>query len=250
MEEEISNQIVLAPHEKQEFDEFKRQKRVTEARGIIRKIELNLTQPQAERSALRRVVRDGEKLGIGGICVQPYLVKPCKEYLGTGSPVSIVACISHGGADVTDIKVKQLKRAIKDGADIVEITAPIPAVKESSWGYVKREFKKLKKAAKKVALRINLEAPLLTSQELTKLCVLLCECGIPCVRTASDAYGSGADEEDIKIIKNALKDKAAIKADGVDSAGRMATLTDLGASIAGSSAALTLAAGILAEAER
>ncbi|MCD7729224.1 MAG: hypothetical protein LUI60_04855 [Clostridia bacterium] len=242
--------LTIAPHEMQEFGEFKRQKRVTEARAVIRKLELNFTQAQAERTALRRSANDAEKLGIGGICVQPYLVKSCAEYLGADSSVAVVACLSSGGGDVTDIKVKQLKRAIKDGADVAEVTVCVAAVKEGSWGYVRRELKKLRKTAKKIALRINVEAPLLTSQELSKLCSLACECGIACIRTASDGFGSGADEEDLKIIKAALKDRAAVKADGADAIGRMATLTDLGASVVGSSAALTLALSLLAAAEK
>ncbi|MCD8373143.1 MAG: hypothetical protein LUD27_07580 [Clostridia bacterium] len=250
MDEEITEQITITPHEKQEFDEFKRQKRLTEARAKIRKIELNLTQVQADRAALKRAVKEGEKSGIGGICVQPYLVRPCKEYLGLHSPIAVVASLSLSGSDVTDIKVKQVKRAIKDGADIVEVTACIAAVKEGSFGYIKKEFKKLRKAAKKTALRINVEAPLLTSQELSRICSLACECQISCIRAASDLYGGGADEEDIKIIQAAVKDRAAIKADGVESAAAMASLTDIGVSVIGSSAALTLALNILSSAER
>ncbi len=250
MDEEISQPVTLNPEEKQEFEEFKRQKRIAEAKAVIRKTELNLTKAQDERSALRRAVKDSEKLGLGGICVTPYLVKPCSEFLGVNSSLKVVACISPNGTDVTDIKVKQLKRAIKDGAGIAEITACIPAIKEGSWGYVKRELKKLRKAAKKIVLRINAEAPLLTSQELSKLSSLACECDIPCIKTASDLYGSGASEEDLKIIKSAVKDRAIVKADGADSAAAIATLIGLGADIIGSPAALTIALNLLSVAER
>ncbi len=249
--QEIVQGSVITPQERQEFDEFKRQKRVTEARAAIGRLELSLTGACAERSQLRRALKDAEKLGIGGVCVLPYLVKPCSDFLGGESAVSVTACISvWGGTDTTDIKVRQIKRAIRDGADVAEVTAPLPAVKEGSWGYVKREFRRLRAAAKKIALRINVEAPLLTSQELSRLCALVCDCGIGCVRTASDCFGSGADEEDLKIIKIALKERALIKADGADTAGRMATLTDLGAAVIGSSAAISVAQSVLAAAEK
>ena len=215
LESQINQNTVISPQERQEFDEFRRQKRVAEARAIISRIELSFTGPSADRATLRRLLKDGEKAGLGGVCVTPYLVKPCSDFLGTASAVSVAAAVSvWGGSDTTDIKVRQVRRAIRDGADAVEVTAPLSAVKEGSWGYVKREFKKLKSAAKRGTLRINLEAPLLTSQELTKLCALAVECGITCLRTAGDAFGSGADEEDLKLIKSAVKDKALIRPTG------------------------------------
>ena len=149
VQSQINENTVISPQERQEFDEFKRQKRVAEARAIISRIELSFTAPSADRATLRRLLKDGEKAGLGGVCVTPYLVKPCSDFLGTASAMSVAAAISAwGGSDTTDIKVRQVKRAIRDGADAVEVAAPLSAVKEGSWGYVKREFKKLKSAAK------------------------------------------------------------------------------------------------------
>lgn len=253
MENQTENlqNVVISPQERQEFDEFKRQKRVAEARAIINKLELSLSQVSVERASLRRAMKDAEKLGLGGVCVTPYLVKPCADFLGGVSPITVAAAISvWGGTDTTDIKVRQVKRALRDGAKAVEVTVPVPAIKEGSWGYVKREFKKLKFAARKATLRINLEAPLLTSQELTRVCALVTECGITCVRTAGDIFGSGADEEDLKVIKAAVKDKTVIKADGAEAPGRIATLMELGANIIGSAAAVQMAQTILSVAEK
>ena len=69
--------------------------------------------------------------------------------LGKDPQTSLIACISspHGG-DTTEIKVKAIKDAVKNGVDEVEVTAPIAYVKDANWGYVKRELKKLKGAYK------------------------------------------------------------------------------------------------------
>lgn len=241
----------ISPQERQEFEEFKRQKRVAEARLSIGRLELQFTGVCSERSQLRRAVREAEKLGIGGVCLSPYLVRPCADFLGKDYRMAIVACISQwGGTDTTDLKVRAIKRAIRDGATVTEVTAPIPVVKEAAWGYVRREFKKLRSAAKKITLRINIEAPLLTREELSKLCTLCCECSISCVCTSGGLFGSGADEEDIKAIKHALKDRAVIKAEGADTPARADTLCGLGASIVASANAVAVAQSILSAAER
>lgn len=242
---------IITAQERQEFEEFRRQKRVAEARGLINKIELSASGCTFERAALRRAIKECEKLGIGGVCTLPYLVKAARTMLGAQSPVKVVALISpFGGTDTTDIKVRQIKRALRDGANAVEATACVPAIKEGSWGYVKREIKKLKRAARKSTLRINLEAPLLTADELTRLVSLVCDLSVPCVRTACGQFGSGADEENLKLIKSAVKDRALIKAEGAAEPARMATLLELGAGIVGSEAAVPLAQSILAAAEK
>ena len=121
MENQTENlqNVVISPQERQEFDEFKRQIRVAEARAIINKLELSLSQVSVERASLRRAMKDAEKLGLGGVCVTPYLVKPCADFLGGVSPITVAAAISvWGGTDTTDIKVRQVKRALRDGAPL------------------------------------------------------------------------------------------------------------------------------------
>lgn len=250
IQQNISENQIISPHERQEFDEFKRQKRVAEARLLIGKLEISATAPTYERAALRRALKDGEKLGIGGVCVPLYLVKAARSFLGE-SDVSVAALISPaGGTDTPDVKVRQIKRALKDGANVIEATVCVPAIKEGSWGYVKRELKKFRSAAKRAVLRVNLETPLLTSQELTRLVALVCETGVGCVRTACGFFGSGADEEDLKAIKYAVKDRAVIKADGAETPGRVATLLELGAEIVGGESAISVAQAILAAVEK
>ena len=100
MENQTENlqNTVITPQERQEFDEFKRQKRVAEARAIINKLELSLSQVSVERASLRRALQDAEKLGVGGVCVTPYLVKPCSDFIGAMSPITIAASISGATA--------------------------------------------------------------------------------------------------------------------------------------------------------
>ena len=249
MEEILDSAI--SPQERQEFEEFKRQKRVAEARLSIGRLELLYTGVCSERVQLRRAVREAEKLGIGGVCLSPYLVRPCADFLGRDTRMAIVACISQwGGSDTSDLKVRAIRRAIRDGATVAEVTAPISAVKEAAWGYVRRELKKLRSAAKKISLRINLESPLLTREELSKLCELCCESSVACVCTSGGLFGSGADEEDIKAIKLALKDRAAIKAEGADTPARADTLCNLGVSLVATANAVAVAQSILSAAER
>ena len=180
------------------------------------------------------------------MCVLPNHVKPCVTYLGKDPQVSLIACISfpHGG-DSTKVKVAAVKQAVKDGVDEAEVSAPVSYIKDGNWSYVKREFKKVKKAAKNRAVRINVESTLLTPQELNKVCSLAADCGIPSLRTHSGYFGGGFDGEVILRMKAAVKDKCTIKADGVSNISDMGIAVDMGAGIIGSKNAVDLAQLIL-----
>ena len=120
----------------------------------------------------------------------------------------------------------------------MEVTVPIAYIKEKGWSYVKREFKKIKSAAKKSAVRINLESALIGPEEISKVCVIATDCGITSIKTSSDS-------ESISRIHTAVKDKCTIKADGIGSVSDMITAVSMGAGVIGSKNALELARLVL-----
>lgn len=236
--------------ELQQFNEYKRKLNLQAAQAQVSKIEYNLIDATVDKTTLKKACQEANTLKLGGVCVLPNAVRLCANILGPNPQTSLIACISypHGG-DVTKIKVKAVKEAIKDGVDEVEVTVPVACIKEGDWGYVKREFKDLKKASKKRALRINIECNLLTPAELTKVCTVAVDCGITSIRTSSGFYGTGFKSETITAIKNVVKDKCTIKADGISTLGDAETAMTMGAGIIGCKNASDIARLILKAAE-
>lgn len=236
--------------ELQQFNEYKRKLNLQAAAAQVGKIEYDLLDATENKSGLKKACQEANSLKLGAICVLPNAVRLCANLLGANPQTSLIACISypHGG-DVTAIKVKAVKEAIRDGVDEVEVTAPIACVKEGDWGYVKREFKALKKATKKSALRINFECNLLTPAELAKLCTVALDCGITSVRTSSPFYGLGFKADEVSSVKNSVKDKCIIKADGVSTLGDMEAALNMGAGMVSSKNAPDLARLVLKAAE-
>ena len=236
--------------ELRQFNDYKRKLNLQAAQAQVGKIEYSLTDATVDKAILKKACQEANTLKLGGICVLPNAVRMCANMLGHNPQTSLIACISfpHGG-DSTKIKVKAVKEAIKDGVDESEVTVPVACIKEGDFGYVKREFRALKKAAKKSAFRINIESNLLTSAEITKVCTLAVDCGITSIRTSSGFYGSGFNAETITAIKNTVKDKCTIKADGVSTLGDAEAALDVGASIIGCKNAADLARLVLKAAE-
>ncbi len=240
---ENEENVVITAQEREEFEEYKRRKRIAEARAVAARMELDLMQPGADAPAVLSAVKDAEKCGLGGVAVPPYFVSMCARL---AAKPAVVCCISpFGGAETSEAKVFQLRRAVRSGAAAAEVTAPVPAIKEGAWSYVRRELKKLRSAAKKTELRITAEAPLLTVKEAERLCLLAADCGVTCVRVGSSAC---ADEE-LSQISSAVRGRLKIKACGADTPARIATLLELGADVVSSRSAVEVARAVLAAAE-
>ena len=77
---------------------------------------------------------------------------------------------------VSASSLREAVRALKDGADEAEVTAPTAHVRENNYAYVKKEFKKLRSASKHKSLRINLECTLLTREEIMRTCTIAADC--------------------------------------------------------------------------
>ena len=220
--------------ELKEFDEFKRLKRLTAARNLVSGLELNASSATLGRSAVRGAVCEAEKLGIGSVAVSPCMVKAARACSVSG--IKICACVSaFGGAEHASVKARQIRRAVREGAAAAEVTAPVYAVKEGAWTYVRRELKKLMRAARRA--------------ELSKLVALACELKIGWLCASSGNFGP-VDDEELGSILSAVKERAAVKAEGAETCGRASELFGMGVRRAGGKNAVAVARETLAAAGR
>ncbi len=239
----------LSTNEKLLYTQFRRKINTEAAKSQIKKIEYNLADPTVGLPAIKSACSDAQALGMGGVCVLPCFVRQSVNFLGADRSCGVIACISapHGG-DTTDIKVKAVKRAVKDGADEVEVTVPVAHIREGNFSYFKKELKKLRSASKKMSLRIDAECPLLTKEDVAKVCAIAADVGVNSVKTSSGAYGRGNELEMIAEIKSTVRDKCTIKSEGVATVLELSNAVDMGANVVGSRNAATVARSILAAA--
>lgn len=212
--------------EEEQFKEFKRANRIKEAKASVLKIECDALSPQLDKSSLKAVCQKATATQVGGVVVLPGYVKQCVAYLGSNPSVSLVAAVGYPhGADVTAVKVLAVKQAVKDGVDEVEVCAPLFAIKDGNFQYLKRECKKLKKAAKVRALRVVLDCTQLTEKELLKACIVCADCAVNCIRL------NGVDAQIVAKVKGALKGRCLIKASSAKEPSTFATYCNVGADV-------------------
>lgn len=230
--------------ERMEFEEFKRQKRIDEAKAVVSRIECDCLSEFIDKATLKETCKLATEREIGGIVVYPSLVKQCVALLGDDPKVSLIASISypHGG-DAPFVKASAVRQAVKDGVDEVEVSVFPPLIKEGGFGYFKKECKKLKRVAKKRPVRIVIVVPSYTKAEVVKLCQIASDCGVHMVRLM------GANGETLQSIRSSVKNLCLFKTE-VNSETELRSAIDYGANCVSSPCAMELATLILSQANQ
>lgn len=191
----------IPENELEEFEEFKRQKKLLEIRRLLKKIDHTLLKQTATKADLKKLCDEAMEYGFYSVCVQPVHVREVCAYLGD-SPVDVACVVGFPmGENLTETKVFETKKAIADGADEVDMVACISAVKNGNWAYVKKDIKKVVAAAKGRPVKVILETSLLTRDELVKGCQCAKDAGASFVKTSTGFFGGGATAEDVRLMK-------------------------------------------------
>ena len=232
----------IPENELEEFEEFKRQKKLLEIRRLLKKIDHTLLKQTATKADLKKLCDEAMEYGFYSVCVQPVHVREVCAYLGD-SPVDVACVVGFPmGENLTETKVFETKKAIADGADEVDMVACISAVKNGNWAYVKKDIKKVVAAAKGRPVKVILETSLLTRDELVKGCQCAKDAGASFVKTSTGFFGGGATAEDVRLMKEAVKGACFVKASGgIKNGEQFKSMLDAGADRVGTSSGVEIA---------
>lgn len=169
------------------------------------------------------VDRDIEKLcqealsyKFAAVCVPPHYVKMSRELLKNSEiKVATVIGFPFGYNDV-DAKIIEIKNAIKNGADELDIVLNISYIKTDRWEELKNEIKTLNDAVKKEnkVSKIIIESGILSDKEIILTCQICAENNVDFVKTSTGYAESGASIRDVKLMRENLPAHIKIKASG------------------------------------
>ena len=233
----------ISASEMAEFEEFKRQKKLLELRRLLRTIDHTLLKQTATRSDIKKLCDEAREYGFYSVCVQPVYVPACCEFLKKAPSVKIACVVGFPmGENTTATKVYETKRAIKDGADEIDMVVCISAVKNGNYSYVKKEIRQIVKAARGNPVKVILETSLLDREEIVRTAVCARDAGAAFVKTSTGYFGEGAKAEDVKLLKETVEGKCSVKASGgIRSAELFKEMIAAGADRIGTSAGKTIA---------
>jgi deoxyribose-phosphate aldolase len=173
------------------------------------KLGANITKAQIDQLVEEAILYDFKS-----VCVNPTWVKYAKHKLKKSDVlVCTVIGFPHGN-HVSSVKEFEALEAIKDGADELDMVINIQALKSKNYHLVLDEIKRVVSAANTKTTKVIIETCYLTAEEIVMASKLVLEAKAHFVKTSTGFGTYGARVEDVKLMKETVKDQAEVKASG------------------------------------
>jgi len=171
--------------------------------------------PQLAISDIDRLVEESKEFGFAGVCVPPFWVRRAFRERGSSKFFLVTVAGFPLGYNMTETKLDEIKRAIDNGADEVDVVWNTTAFK-TGIPWTKIEIAKCSKLAHdhQRILKVIIETAYLSTSEIEAACKLCADGGADFVKTSTGFAPSGAKVEDIKLMKKVLPASVGIKASG------------------------------------
>ena len=201
-----------------------------------RMIDHTLLAPDATESQIKKICDEAKEHHFASVCVNPSWVSFCaKELKGTDSKVCTVIGFPLG-ATSTKSKEEELKQAIADGAEELDMVINIGKLKDHQDEYVENEIHALKQLCGNLVLKVIIETCLLTDEEKVRVCLLAKKAGADFVKTSTGFSKGGATKEDVTLMRKTVGPEMGVKASGgVRTREDMANMIKAGATRIGTS---------------
>lgn len=170
--------------------------------------------PNVSDKDIDKIILEAKEYDFKSICVNPIFVKKAKEAL---KDTDVLVCTVIGfpsGAHLPEVKLMEARLAILDGADELDMVININALKEKRYNIVLDEIEGVVRMAEGRTVKVIIETCFLTKEEIVKASKLVVEAGADFVKTSTGFGAGGAELEDVKIMKETVKDNALVKASG------------------------------------
>lgn len=207
-------------------------------------IDHTLLKPTATKEDIIKLCEEAKEYKFFSVCVNSCYVKLAKKQLKK-SDVKVCSVVGFPlGAMSTRAKVFETKRAIKDGADEIDMVINVGWLKSQDYKKVARDIKSVKKVMPKNTLKVILETCYLTDEEITKASELAFKAKADFIKTSTGFGTGGATIEAVKLMKEVVGDKMKIKASGgIRDAKTAREYIDLGVARLGVSAGIAIVSG-------
>ena len=193
--------------------------------------------PTLTQQDIDRLVQEAGEHKFFGICVPPFWVKQAKREVNK-APITLVTVAGFPlGYSTTETKLEEIKRAIDDGADEIDMVWNISAFK-SQHPWTKIEIAKCAKAVHdhQKVLKVIIETAVLSDEEIIEACKICADAGADFVKTSTGFAGAGAKAEHISLMRKVLPGAVGIKASGgIKTMGQAMELVKAGADRLGTS---------------
>jgi len=198
---------------------------------IAKMIDHSLLNPTLTDQQLEEGCRLARAYECASVCILPYYLRRCAELLA-GSTVKASTTIGfpHGG-HATAIKAAEAVCALDDGGQELDMVVNISQVLSGGWDYVRQDVQAVIDVThgRGQKVKVIFENCYLNAAQKIRLCRLCSELNADWVKTSTGYGGSGATDEDLKLMRQHASPGVQVKAaGGVRSLDRLLEVRALG----------------------
>ncbi len=184
---------------------------------VAKLIDHTLLKPEATGEEIETLCAEARRHGFYSVCVNPTWVSKAKALL-RGTSVKVCAVVGFPlGAQSPEIKTLEARRALREGAQEIDMVINIGALKGKDDRMVARDIRGVVEACDEARAlsKVILETALLTDEEKVRGCQLSMKAGADYVKTSTGFSKGGATVEDIALMARTVAPrKLGVKASG------------------------------------
>lgn len=190
-----------------------------------------------------RLCDEAVQYGTASVCVPPCYIKRIRDTYGAGLTICTVVGFPLGYG-VTAAKAAEVRQALTDGCDEIDMVVNVSDVKNGLYDQVEEEIRALKKICKDHVLKVIVETCYLTREEKIAMCRAVTAAGADYIKTSTGFGTGGATREDVELFREHIGPGVKIKAaGGVSTREDLEMFLELGCDRIGTSKAVGLLAG-------
>jgi deoxyribose-phosphate aldolase len=211
---------------------------------LVKLIDHTVLKAEATAEDIEKLCKEAMENNFFSVCVNPSWVPKARQLL-RGTPVKICAVVGFPlGAQSSEIKTLEARRALREGAHEIDMVINIGALKSKDDLLVARDIRGVIEVCDEAhgVSKVIIETALLSDEEKVRACQLSMKAGADFVKTSTGFSKSGATVEDVALMARTVAPrKLGVKASGgIRTYADVVKMVDAGATRIGSSNSVSI----------
>ncbi len=180
---------------------------------MLRHVDHTQLKPFATWADIEKLCEEAIRYQTASVCVPPAYIKRIADQYG--DKVNICTVVGFPlGYSVTEAKKAEIREALADGANEIDMVVNISDVKNHLYDKVEAEIRTLKEACGSHILKVIVETCFLTEEEKIAMCEAVTKAGADYIKTSTGFGTGGATMEDVLLFRAHIGPDVKIKAAG------------------------------------
>lgn len=177
-------------------------------------IDHTLLKPEATEEEIIKLCKEAIEHRFFAVCINPAFVSLAKKEL-SGTNIKIASVVGFPlGSNETYVKAIEAERAVKAGADEIDMVMNIGLLKSKNFLKLSKDIEEVVKSVSPRIVKVIIETCLLTQEEKITASSIAVSSGAKFVKTSTGFSKSGATLEDVELIREIVGKEVGVKASG------------------------------------